>query len=55
VFEVLQGAIEFAKIVKEDPRIGWALAILLVAGALVAALIGRARPDESIRISRTPK
>jgi hypothetical protein len=50
VFELLQGLIEFIKIIREDPRIGLALAILLLAGALVSILIGRLRRDEPISI-----
>ena len=50
VFELLQSLIEFIKIVREDPRIGLALAILLLAGTVVAILIGRVRRDEPISI-----
>jgi len=52
--EVLHGLFELAKIIREDPRIGWALAVLLLAGAAVAILIGRVRHDEppSIRSGR---
>jgi hypothetical protein len=50
VFELLQGLMEFIKIIREDPRIGLALAILLLAGALVSILIGRLRRDEPISI-----
>jgi hypothetical protein len=50
VAELLLGLAEFIKIVREDPRIGWALAILIGAGALVAILIGRARRDEPVSI-----
>jgi hypothetical protein len=45
----VHGATELARIVeilREDPRIGLTLAILLIAGAFVAILIRRARRDE---------
>ncbi len=48
--ELISGLIELAKIIREDPRIGWALAILLSVGAVVAFLIGKVRRDDPLSI-----
>ena len=50
--ELLHGAIELAKIIKDDPRIGWALLVLLVAGSVAAVLIHRFRRDAFLRIRK---
>jgi hypothetical protein len=46
VFETLEALVEFAKIVRDDPRIGVVLAIMLIAGVVVAVVIRRVPRDE---------
>jgi hypothetical protein len=50
--ELLHGLIELIQIIREDPRIGVALAVLMIAGALVAFLIRRVRRDEFLTIRK---
>jgi hypothetical protein len=54
LFKLAEGAHAIAKIVgilKEDPRVAGALAILLTAGIFVAILLRRARREESSILS----
>lgn len=53
--EGLHFLIEFGKILREDPRIAWALTILLVAGYLVAILIRGVRREEPLSIRTVRK
>ncbi len=52
--EVLGEIPEFLKIIRDDPRIGVALVVLVAAGAIVAVLIRRFRghDDRSFTIMR---
>jgi hypothetical protein len=46
VFEITEGLMELVKIIRDDPRIGVVLAVMLVAGAAVALVIRRIPRDE---------
>lgn len=52
MIELLQNSYELYKIIREDPWIGWALAAVLVAGAVAAILIRKFRREEFLRISK---
>jgi hypothetical protein len=52
--ELVYGLVEFAKIIRDDPRFGLSLFVLLIAGAAVAKMIGRRRPEGPLSI-RDPR